>query len=367
MELKPVVALFLVFTVSANAAEPQGQTGRAYVETALLLSHSDFDVRLGAKVVERAGTAGRQAALDLIAEVAWNVCSGKQTMSTDAISWLAKVLGNTKQARYAGLLDYCLSTQTDKKVIKYLTLARGSLEGVAEHPFEGGKTDLEQQRANLAKSSSLAAQKQVARQFEALHRDQTLDEVFTAVGRPGRISGVSVPRGAVGHAYVKVKTSEDMIEFTYVGLGTVRFAYSESQANWLLDVAQGVSPLYWSKLEGRFATLYELVNSDDERELREVARYMLKQNGIEKALLNRVADRIYRSRLDTNEEMADSLAWLSKVLARSRDGRYRKLLFDVSNTAASKKLRKYALQAATELPASTEADYVPVSADKSAA
>jgi hypothetical protein len=223
---------------------------------------------------------------------------------------------------------------------------------------------LEKQRSSISKQSKLAPRSQIAKRFEALHRDQTLDEVYTAVGIPSRVSGVSVPRGAVGHMYVKVNTSEDMIELTYNGIGVVRFAYNDSLSNWLLDVAESVTGLYWSTREGRFASMHELINSTDERDLQEVAKYLLQQNNIEKGLLNRVADRIYRSRMDPNEELADSLAWLTKVIAMSRDGRYRKLLLDVSNTAVSSKLQRYAAKAASELPETSDGDYLPSSAEK---
>jgi hypothetical protein len=59
--------------------------------------------------------------------------------------------------------------------------------------------------------------------------------------------------------------------------------------------------------------------------------------------------------------MADSLAWLCKVIEKSGDGRYRQVLLDVSETGANRTLRKHAAKAASNLTDTMEAKYVPSS------
>jgi len=350
---------------AANAALSQEYTGREHSEAMLLLSQSDFDVRLAAKSLNRLSSK-RQDILDLLAEVTWTACSGNRKMNPDTLSWLAKALGNTKQARYAGLLDYCLANATGKNTIKYLKQARDSLEGTTTDSFEGGKIDLEQMRARLLKKGGPSSRNQVAKQFDEVRKGQSLDEVYSILGAPNDIRGVNVPKGRAGHSYVKVRISDDMIVFVYSGIGTIRFAFDEAKDknDWLLAEAKSDKGLIWDPLGGRFVTINDLVNADlittgDASELREIVYHLRKQTSIGRDILDRSADRIYRSRLEPGEELADALAWLCKIIAKSGDGRYKQLLLDVSNTATNNKLRKYASKAANDLPDTSEKQYVP--------
>jgi hypothetical protein len=357
-----VVVLSCFFTATVHAAAPRELTGREYSETQLLLSQTDFEVRLAAKSLYRLGS-DRQSILDLAAEVTWTACSGNRRMDPDTLSWLAKALGRSRQARYAVLLDYCLASTTDKKIIKYLTEAKASLEGTATGSFEGGKMDLGRMRDRLPKQGGSTLGKQAAKQFDALRKDRSLDEVYSMFGTPDDVNGVNMQGRKVGHI-VNVRTSGDMIVFEYNSLGTIRFVYSEAKSNWLLAEAKGDRGLIWGRHGGRFVTFDELITDGDEPQLRDVLRQLEKRHPIERATLDRIADRIYQSRLDPDDTLADTLARLCWVLARSGDGRYKPLLLEVSDTAAERTLRKHAGKAANELPDTTEEKYVPSLAGK---
>jgi hypothetical protein len=89
-----------------------------------------------------------------------------------------------------------------------------------------------------------------------------------------------------------------------------------------------------------------------------------KRYPIERATLDRVADRIYQSHLDPDDALADTLAHLCRILAKSGDGRYKPLLLEVSDRAAERTLRKHAGKAANELPDTSDEKYVPSLAGK---
>jgi len=360
--------LFVIITCffinAANAVLPQEFTGREHSEAMLLLNQSDFDVRLAAKSIYRLGSSRRDI-LDLLAEVTWTACSGSRKMNPDTLSWLAKALGNTKQARYAGLLDYCLNNVTGKNTIKHLKQARDSIEGTTTDSFEGGKTDLEQMRVRLMKKGGPISANKAVKQFDEVRKGQSLDEVYSILGTPNDVSGVNVAKGRAGHSFVKVQTSDDMIVFMYSGIGTIRFVFDDAKAknNWLLADAKSDKGLIWKQLDGKFVTINELINADlittgDASELREIVYHLRKQESVERAILDRAADRIYRSRLEPGGELADALAWLCKILAKSGDGRYMQILLDVSNTAVNDKLRKFAGKAANNLPETSEKQFV---------
>lgn len=358
MKLWIFIVLSCLFVATPKIALSQEFSGRDHAHALLLLNQSDFDVRLGAKSLYRFGS-NRADILDLAAEVTWTACSGKRKMDPDTLAWLAKALGNTKQPRYARLLDYCLSNPANDKAKKHVQLARANLEGEAANSFEGGKIDLQQVRARLTKKGNPTARNELINKFDALRRDQNPEEIYSTFGPPDNVSGISVPEGKAGFMMVKVRKSSDMLVLGYGGLGTVRFVYDENKTDWMLDEAKSDREIFWSSRDGHFITMNEQIAKGDGSQLRVIADLLIRKDSINKEVLDRVAERIYRSRQEKDGELADGLAWLCKVIAKSGDGRYKQLLLDVSDAAANKTLRKYAAKTAADLPQTSEAKYVP--------
>lgn len=354
--------VFCFASLAANAAVPTGTSGREYAETMLLFSDRDFDVRLGAKSVSRQGSRN-EPMFDLLAEIAWSACSGKRRLNSDTLAWLARAIGESKQGRYARLVDDCLAKVTDKASIKHFTLAKTALaDSPTSNPFVGGNMDLNKIRDDIIKNRKANPAEPLARPlFDGLKGEQRLDDVYAKLGSPDRISGISVPRGKAGFLYVKIKMSDDQLVFSYPGLGEVRFGFDESTGDWLLVDAKSSSGLYWLAREGRFATLADVITSGDEQDLRQVTKLLMKQRHyVNPTLLDRVADRIHHSQAEPDGDMADTLAHMCKLLGRSRNGKYKPLMREVSEKAAHSTLRKYATLAADALPDSGEGRYVPV-------
>lgn len=360
---------FLMFTAVSQAETQKQFTGSDYAQTMLLLSQSDFDIRLAAKSIYRMESA-RQSILDLAAELTWATCAGGRAMNIDTLSWLVKALGKTKQARYAGVLDHCLSITTDKKVLKYLTEAKSSIEATTATPFEGGKMNLVQMRAQMIRDVANASTRdQAASSFGKLRHGQSLDEIYSSLGVPNDVKGVNVVRDKkAGHGYVRIETSEYMVELAYNGFGTIRFGYDAGNAKWTLNEAKSERGLIWTWGGGRFvATMDDLILLGDSVEVYDIARRLLNLSKVERATLDRIADRLSQSRGEEDSKRADALAWLCKVIAKNRDGRYKPLMLDLASTATNKALKKYAGLAASELPETAEEKYTPVLAQKAAA
>jgi len=360
MRLGSSVFLSCLVMASPSTALSQEFTGREHAYAMLLLSQSDTDVRTAAKVLYRAGF-GNQNTFDLLAEVAWTACSGNRTMDADTLSWLGKTLGNTAQPRYAGLLDYCLSTIKDEKTKKYMKEARDRIPGPPmSNAFEGGKMDLREMRARVAKQSDVLRPRS-ADKFSDLHESQEIEEIYSTFGLPNEVSRSSIPGGRVGHGFVKVRTEHTALVLAYINLGTIRFIYRENENDWRLVDATSTTGLFWSANEGRFVPIEDRIAHGNGSQLREIAEYLIERGTLSKGILDRVADRLNESRQEQNEQVADGLAWLCKIIAKGGDGRYKPFLLDVSNTAASKKLRSYARQSATSLSEVSGGQYIPVS------
>lgn len=359
MQLWPVVLLSGTLAVPAHAVSLEARSGQEYAENMLVLSRSDFDVRLAAKSLHRRG-GGNPSTMDLLAEVVWTACSGRRAMHPDALSWSAKALGTTGQARYATLLDDCLTRVENKNTLSHLQEARARLTGSATSPFAGGTVDLGQARDRLARRADAVASESLARQFKELRGGRTLEDVYAEFGRPTDVKGVSVPGRRIGHGVVKVRVSWDMIVFVYPGLGEVLFSYDDEKKDWRLAEAKGAFGQIWVHGTGRFGTLDDQITEGDTGDLRDAVKRLRKHGRIEPTTFDRIADRIYRSHTVEDDDLADTVAWLCRILGTSGDGRYRKLLDEVSDAAVEKAVRKHAGKAADDLPKSSAEPYVPV-------
>ena len=361
MSFRLSIAIFCFASVTANAAATVGGSGREYTETMLLLSDKDFDIRLGAKSLNLQSTKN-ESMFDVLAEIAWSACSGKRKMLPDTLAWVAKSIGNSKNGRYALMVDDCLAKVSEKAPTKYFTEAKTALAGspVPNH-FVGGKLDLGKFRDDIIKNREKAPAESLARTlFKGLKTDQNLEDVYSKLGAPEKISAINVPRGKAGFMYVKIKLSDDRVVFHYPELGEANFGYDTSTGDWLLVNAKSSNGLYWVESEGRFAAQSEIISKGDERDLRELTKFLMKQQSpIDTSVLDQVADRIYHSQMETDGHMAHALAHMCKLLGKSKNGKYKQVMRDVSERAAHATLRKHASLTADLLPDSNEAKYVP--------
>jgi hypothetical protein len=361
MRLLLFVLLSCFFMAAPSTALPQEFTGREHAHAMLLLSQSDKDVRLAAWSLYHVGS-NRQDIFDLLAEVTWTACSGNRTMDSDTLSWLGKTLGNTKQARYAGLLDFCLSRAKDEKIKKYMKQARDNLAGTTSDFFEGGKIDLREAHARLTRKASLTSRDQISKNFDDLRQGQALEEVYSIFSPPDEVSATVVPGRKVGIPGVaSFRIGSNRLAIGYSELGTIRFSYQEGQTDWKVADAKSVKGLFWSTIDGHFVTVNDQITSGDGLHLREIAWHLVEQDRLEKDILDRVAERIYRSRQEKDELLADGLAWLCRVIAKSGDGRYRQFLLQVSSSAGTSKLRNYASRTASSLKGTPGDSFVPAS------
>ncbi len=361
MRLRLFVLLSCFFMAAPSTALAQEFTGRDHAHAMLLLSQSDKDVRLAAWSLYHVGSK-RQDIFDLLAEVTWTACSGNRTMDSDTLSWLGKTLGNTKQPRYAGLLDFCLSKAKDEKTKKYLKQARDNLGGTTSDFFEGGKMDLREAHARLTKQASLTSRHQISKNFDDLRQGQALEEVYSILGPPNEVSATTVPGRKVGIPGIgSFRIGSDRLVIGYSELGTIRVAYQEGQTDWKVADAKSAKGLFWSPNDGHFVTVNDQITSGDGLHLREIAGHLVEQDSLEKDILDRVAERIYRSRQEKDEQLVDGLAWLCRVIAKSGDGRYRQFLLEVSDSAANNKLRNYASKTASSLKGTPGDSFIPAS------
>lgn len=359
--LSSYILLLCIISLTSNAAMQTAATGREYAETMLLLSVKDYEVLMGTKASSR-HIENNTSRADLVAEITWQACNGKRELKSDTLAWLAKTIGLSKNGRYTKLVEDCLAKVTEKAPIKYFTEAKTALvSDTASNSFVGGTTDLVKLRNDIIRNGKIPPAESIARAyFATLKSAQRLEGVYTNLGAPRELSGVNVTRGKVGFGSFKYKLSDDLIVFHYPGLGEVRFGYDKSADDWLLFDAKSSNDLYWFERDGRFTTKMDGITSGDALILRQITKSLARQpEPIETAVLDRVADRINHSQVDSNGKMADALAHMCKLLGKSNNGKYKQMLLEVSEKAAHRSLSKYAGKAADSLPDNSTERYVP--------
>jgi hypothetical protein len=373
-----IPSILIMFFLSGLAGLPAGAavsdtpTGREYAETILLLSDKEADVRFGIKSLHKKDMI-EPSSLDLLAEIASAGCSGKRKVNPDTLAWTAKTIGKSGQGRYAPLIDDCLakawesakemakdkSKVKETSLIRYLTEAQTALAGSPRsNPFKGGEMNLDNVHDELKKNCKVVPASLASTQFAGVASGQRMDEVYNWLGTPDKVGAMAEPRGKVGFMFVKVGLSDDRIVFSYPGLGEVRFGYDKSTKDWVVANASSSQGLHWLAKDGRFVTMNEAITDGEKEDLRLVVKRLSRQiEPINEDILDRIADRIYLSQKENDGKMADALAHLCKLLGKSRNGKYKQLLREVSEKAAHGKLRKHAALAANSLPDSSEAMY----------
>jgi hypothetical protein len=333
-------------------------SGRDYIHAVLLLSRSDAEVRTAATALYYSGVRHLEMC-DMLAEVTWSACSGKRTLDPDTLAWLGKALGGTKQLKYAAVLDECIAKLGDGNIRDHMTQSRAHLDNVATPPFQGGQMDLPAAYARLKQQTAAGSGIQSSKGFEVLRAAQGIEETISALGFPDEITASSVSGSSAGNWFIRIPISSDAILVRYKDQGVIRFAFREGSNDWRLVDATSDKGMLWLPDEGRLLPVDERIANGSASQLRYIAERLMERSPLDRHVLDGAANRIHRDRDSVGDDLADSLAWLCKVLGQSKDGRYRSFLLDVSKTAQENQLRKYAGKVAAELPETSADPYTP--------
>lgn len=131
--------------------------------------------------------------------------------------------------------------------------------------------------------------------------------------------------------------------FQYEQIGTVTFVTGPTL------YVESISPMVQSALVDTSELGYQLKTYESDR-LQHFAKSLYSKNLTDITSLDMIAARIWISRETENDIEIDALSWLCKALGRSQNGRYSTFLTELSKSAGSKKLKKYALANLKMLP-----------------
>ena len=338
--------LLVLYSGLCQAAFP----GKLDVYALLLASPNPDDVKMGAVGIQEGGVKLPEL-LDLVAERMCMYVHGDEDAdldmdakrNLDTVSWLAKALGGSGDAKYRPFLQEALAKTKRDKNKKYITEALGELPAATpDAAYEPACPTLADFRARaLAGRTPAKVSFKDASGFKA---GDTLDAVYAKLGAP---TTAHYYQYSVFHPFVGHINSDD-IQISYLGAATFEFddddgwhaiRVVENAADPAVDPASPDVEL----LDGVLSGSKDVVSATGDL-LSDKKLYPTD-------VLDAAARRLWYQRGTSDKETLDALGDICDLLGDSKNPRYRTLLTQVSQQATEKKLRKYTTEALAELPA----------------
>ncbi len=335
----------LLLLASLNVVVAQTTDDERYLNLVLLDSPSAGGVKLGARQVNDSRDFD-VAVLDVIAEKLHNNYRN-EGFDDDALSWLAKTLGNSGNARYRSLLTQVSSKAPSKKLRKYASSALTHLRSGDAQRYELSASTLSVAREWLAQKREANPDKPLQREaFSAIVDNASLVDVLTSMGYPEAASSDLVIRDLprIG----KRKMQQLLLKYKDVGL--VRL--TKPKANWqvldkmLYPVVDGKFPV--TPIDYKNLTLMSLLDelwTWDVYVIKAAYRPLLEKK-LNNDELDLIAHRLWLGMSEEDPFVEDGLAYLGKLIAASKNPRYALIMREVADNAVGSKLRKYGGKAA---------------------
>lgn len=340
--MKWCFVLFLLLMSFSGVAELQG---KEKVYARLLLSENVLEIKLGAKALYNDLLAD-PLLWDLAAHKLWSLTNSNDAETIDTAAWLAKAIGRSQQARYRTLLEKLNADTQGKKLTKYLTESLNKLGDPTQPQFD--PTDYTLAEVQAAVNAEVDKITPTQQAFDRIVPGAPLDGVLKMLGQP---DGVGQYIRRINRPFIGGQVFQNL-RLSYLNLGSMELHYENNI--WLVRTKSVQADTDLTELDSQYQDLASRLLSKDRVQVIAAAReaIAIKLSDIE--TLDHIAKHIWDERSTEDRHLADSLAWLCKVLAASNNGRYKQMLATLEDHGATKKIVKYARSAANELPASTE-------------
>lgn len=330
------VLLLLSSAVQADLSDKE-------VIYAKLLSSSNLqNIKLGAKGLHHDLPANTQL-WDFAAYTLWSMNkNGNKSHDEfdDTIAWLAKAIGESKQARYQTLLKEQLQFAQSNKVRKYF---KGALKDLNKNEVAQFNAELYVPQELPLDTVNIAT----GEKFATINSGDTLQSVLSLLGQP---DGVGQYIRSYRRPFIGRQTFQNL-RLSYINLGSMEFRYDETQ--WVVDLKSEQTNADISGVKTEYRDLVSRLVSNDVTQIRAAAREAIKLPLTDPESLDHIAQYIWDNQNTDDKQFADSLAWLCKVLSNSKNGRYKEMLSTLAQKPIHKKIVRYSANAAKNLPSST--------------
>lgn len=339
-KMKKYLALFILLVSFGSTATMQG---KEKIYARLLLSENTDEIKLGAKALHNDLLANTML-WDLAAyqlSVIANKAGNAETEDTAA--WLIKAIGQSQQAQYRIILEQLNNAEQNRKLTRYLTQAINKLEKTTQPSFDVTTFDINAVQAALLADADKAEATQTG--FDSIQPGTELTAVLDVLGQP---DGVGQYIRQFNRPFVGRQTFQNL-RLSYLNLGSMEFNYEHDSWRLRTKAVQAATDI--SVVDQQYQDLLSRLLSNDRVQVVTAAKEAISLRLSDTEALDQIGQHIWNERATKDRHQADALAWLSKVLAASGNGRYKLLLATLGEHGANAKIVKYALNGAEKLPA----------------
>lgn len=166
----------MLFSAAALAMDPAGQR---YIEQ---MTQGGMDsVKQAAQSMYNTQETNTQV-LDVAAEVLLQ--NYAKASDPDALAWVAKALGKSRNGRYYGVLKEVADSKADKRILKHTATALKEIGSASGNQYVKGSVNLKTVSKSKAAASSTSTKNTSTKGLDVIRNGMSMQEAYDLVGPP---------------------------------------------------------------------------------------------------------------------------------------------------------------------------------------
>ncbi len=173
------LSVFLATMLFGGAVLAMDPAGQRYIDQ--MTQGGMASVKQAAQSMYNTGETNTQV-LDVAAEVLLQNYSNAS--DSDALAWVAKALGKSRNGRYYGVLKEVADSKADKKLLKHTATALKEIGGASGNQYVKGSVNLKTVSKSKAAAPDKSAKNTSAKGLDIIRKGMSMQEAFDLVGAP---------------------------------------------------------------------------------------------------------------------------------------------------------------------------------------
>lgn len=283
----------------------------------------------------------------IAAELLNQRCTGDHALHGDTIAWLGKALGQSRSARYLGVVERCLAQTEERRVKKHLAKVIKVLDEPADS-YVAGSMDLEFERSKIETTIESDQENYDGSRILSITTGMPIQEVLEVTGLPTHARlhverHAGIPRRYGIRDIIRVRK----LLLEYGDVGAIVFM---REGNDVTTLQAQFALAYIDPADEELKSIQYSVATNQPVELREAVKQMLESGERRHVVLDLIANKLYLEMDQDEHYWVDAMAWMSKLMQQAADSRYRSLMSEVAQRAKHPKVRRHAQEAVTSIP-----------------
>lgn len=229
------LVFFLTSMLLSSAVSAMDPAGQRYIEQ--MTQGGMASVKQAAQSMYNTGETNTQV-LDVAAEVLLQNYSSAS--DPDALAWVAKALGKSRNGRYYNVLKEVNDSKADKKLRKHTATALKEIGGASGDQYVKGSVNLKTVSKSQAAAPSTSTKNNSAKGLDVIRKGMSMQEAYDLVGVP--TSSSSRPTGKAFIPF-NFKGGDSVRSYAlYKGKGRIVFSSESSYSSSMRVIEIHINP-----------------------------------------------------------------------------------------------------------------------------